>query len=141
VQTLVSLEWATDYFATSRPKSDEWDAADDAERQRYLNWASVLIRSAFVWRVDITDNDQVRIAVCEQALWLMWRPDKYPELLTKGLSSASVGNGAVSASFSKEFIAPLICDEAKTVVNGIGDFIGKIARITTRPLCHGTCES
>ena len=134
MQPLVPLEWATEYFATSRPKADEWDVADDTERQRYLGWASVLIKSAFVWQpyVDIYNDDRVRFAVCEQALWLMRRTDIYPEALTKGIANASVGQ--VSATFSKNFVAPLICEEAKIAVSEIGIFVDKMGRIETMPL-------
>ena len=136
MQPLVSLEWATEYFVTARPKADEWKNASDTERLQYLNWASVLIKSAFVWKsdVDIENNDRVCMAICEQALWLMRRPDEYPEVLTKGLASGSVGGGAVSATFSKEFVAPLICEEAKLVVSEIGFFVSSMATIKTMPL-------
>jgi len=134
MQPLVTLEWAIDYFMNSRPKADEWDAADDTERRRYLGWASVLIKSAFVFRdgIEIDNDDRVRIAVCEQALWLMRRTDLYPETLTQGIVSASVG--AMSATFSKDFVAPLICEEAKLVIGEMGHFIGSMAIITTKPL-------
>ena len=136
MQSLVSLEWATEYFATSRPKADEWNDASDTERLQYLNWASALIRSAFVWHPDVVveNDDRIRRATCEQALWLMRRPDHYPELLTKGISSASVGSGAASATFSKEFVAPLICEEAKLAVCEIVDEVGGLATIKTMPL-------
>ena len=134
MQPLVSLEWATDYFANSRPKAGEWDTADDTTRRRYLGWASVLIKSAFVFRddVDEEDNDCIRSAICEQALWLIRRPDAYPEVLTKGIVSASVGT--MSTTFSKEYVAPLICEEAKLVIGKLGSFIGNMAIITTMPL-------
>jgi len=136
MQPLVSLEWAMEYFTTSRPKADEWDAANEPERLQYLNWASILLKSAFIWHSDVVvnDNDRIRVATCEQALWLMRRPDQYPEVLTKGLQSASVGNGAASATFSKEFVAPLICEEAKLALCDISDFMGGLATITTMPL-------
>jgi len=134
MQPLVPLEWATEYFATSRPKADEWDVADDTERQRYLGWASVLIKSAFVFHanVDVSNDDRIRVAVCEQALWLMRRTDNYPEALTKGIASASAG--AISATFSKDFVAPLICEEAKLAVAEIGSFVREMAVIKTMPL-------
>ena len=50
MQPLVSLKWAKNYFVRSRPKADEWTAAKDAERKQYLGWASVLIKSAFVFQ-------------------------------------------------------------------------------------------
>jgi hypothetical protein len=128
------LEWATDYFALSRPKAEEWEAEDDAERQRYLNWASALIRSAFVFQadVDINDDDRIRIAVCEQALYLMRRTDAYPEALTKGIVSASIGGA--SATFSKDFVAPLISEEAKLALSEIGQCVRDVAIIKTMPL-------
>ena len=134
LQSLVPLEWATEYFATSRPKAAEWDVADDTERQRYLGWASALIKSAFVWQphVDIYDDDRIRVAVCEQALWLMRRADVYPEALTKGIASASAG--VMSATFSKDFVAPLICEEAKLAVAEIGSFVREMAIVKTMPL-------
>ena len=134
MQPLVSLEWATEYFITSRPKSDEWDAADDVERQQYLGWASERIKSAFKFNadVDIYDNDRVRAATCVQALYLMQTPAEYPDVLTKGIVSASAG--VVSATFSKDFVAPLICEEAKLLIGELGNTIGSMAVITTMPL-------
>jgi len=134
VQALVPLEWATDYFTLSRPKADEWEIADDTERRRYLNWASVLIQSAFVFQadVDISNDDRIRTAACEQALWLMRRTDEYPEALTKGIVSASAGT--VSATFSKDFVAPLIGEEAKLAMSGIGHFVRDMAVVKTMPL-------
>ena len=136
MQPLVSLEWATDFFDNSRPKADEWDAADATDRERYLNWASGQIKSAFVFQtnVDIYDDDRIRMAVCEQALWLMRRPDVYPEILTKGIASGSVGGGAASATFSKDFVAPLICEEAKVLVTEIGQFVHGMGTVKTMPL-------
>ena len=136
MQLLVSLEWATEYFAIFRPKANEWDTANDMERQRYLGWASVLIKSAFVFQedIDVANDDRVRIATCEQALWLMRRTDTYPEVLTKGIVSAAMGGGAASATFSKDFIAPLICEEAKLYVSEIGYFVKSTATVKTMPL-------
>ena len=134
MQSLVSLEWATDYFAFSRPKAEEWDVADDAERQRYMGWASMLMKSAFVFQadVDIEDDDRIRIAVCEQALWLMRRSDQYPDALTKGIANAAIGGA--SATFSKDFVAPLICEEAKLAIGEAGYFAKDVAAIKTMPL-------
>jgi len=134
MQALVSLEWATDYFAHFRPKADEWDVADDSERQRYLNRASVLIRSAFVFQtdVDIENDNRIRVAVCEQALWLMRRTDQYPDALTKGIANAAIGGA--SATFSKDFVAPLICEEAKLAIGEAGYFAKDVAVVTTMPL-------
>ena len=97
-------------------------------------WASVLIKSAFKFRadIDVSNDDRIRTAVCVQALWLMHRTDEYPEALTKGVVSASAGS--VSATFSKDFVAPLICEEAKLAVSKIGRFVRDMAVITTQPL-------
>jgi len=134
MQSLVSLEWATDYFAHFRPKADEWESADDLERRRYLNRASVLIRSAFVFQadVDIDNDNRIRVAVCEQALWLMRRTDQYPDVLTKGIVNAAIGGA--SATFSKDFVAPLICEEAKLAIGEAGYFAKDMAVVTTMPL-------
>jgi hypothetical protein len=134
MQPLVSLKWATGYFARFRPKADEWDVANSADRRRYLNWASVLIRSAFVFQagVDVNSDDRIRTAVCEQALWLMRRTDKYPDALTKGIANASIGSA--SATFSKDFVAPLICEEAKLAIGEAGYFVKDLAVVKTMPL-------
>ena len=134
MQSLVSLEWATDYFAHFRPKADEWSIADDTERRRYLNRASVLIRSAFVFQadVDIDNDNRIRVAMCEQALWLMRRTDQYPDVLTKGIANAAIGG--TSATFSKNFVAPLICEEAKLAIGDAGYFAKDVAVVTTMPL-------
>ena len=134
MQSLVSLEWATDYFAYFRPKAEEWDASDDAERRRYLGWASVLIRSAFVFQPDVEseNDDRIRVAACEQALWLMRRTDQYPDALTKGIVNAAIGGA--SATFSKDFTAPLICEEAKLAIGEAGYFAKDVAVVTTMPL-------
>jgi hypothetical protein len=134
MQALVSLNWATDYFEKSRPKADEWEGADDTERGRYLNWASVLIRSAFVFSadVDMENDERIRVAICEQALWLMRRTDQYPDVLTKGIVSAAIGGA--SATFSKDFVAPLICEEAKLAIGEAGYFVKDLAIVKTMPL-------
>jgi hypothetical protein len=134
MHVLVSLEWATDYFAHFRPKAEEWDGADPAEQRRYLGWASVLIKSAFVFQanVDIDNDDRIRVAVCEQALWLMRRTDQYPDALTKGIVSAAIGGA--SATFSKDFIAPLICNEAKLAIGEAGHCVKDVAIVQTMPL-------
>ncbi|GHT43392.1 hypothetical protein FACS189443_7020 [Planctomycetales bacterium] len=109
MNSLVTMEWADEWFLTSRPQSEEWTAADSATRQQYLNWASSLIRTMFIFPANFDfDNDTVRISTCEQALWLMRRTDAYPELLTMGLSQASAG--PLSVTFDKSFVAPLIAD-------------------------------
>jgi hypothetical protein len=134
MQTLVSLEWATDYFAYFRPKAVEWESANASERRRYLGWASVLIRSAFVFQadVDIENDHRIRVATCEQALWLMRRTDQYPDTLTKGIVSAAIGGA--SATFSKDFVAPLICEEAKLAIGDAGYFAKGLAIVQTMPL-------
>jgi hypothetical protein len=134
MQPLVSLEWAIDYFLSSRPKADEWGNADDTERQQYLNWASGQIKLAFVFSatVDVENDDRIRTAVCEQALWLMRRPDQYPDILTKGIVNASAG--VMSATFSKEFVAPLICEEVKLAIGEAGYLKNSLAVIKTFPL-------
>jgi len=134
MHSLVSLEWATDYFAYFRPQADEWDVANDSERRRYLNRASVLIRSAFVFHadVDIDNDNRIRVAACEQALWLMRRTDQYPDVLTKGISNAAIGGA--SATFSKDFVAPLICEEAKLAIGEAGYFAKDVAVVSTMPL-------
>jgi hypothetical protein len=132
VQALVTLEWATDYFAFFRPKAEEWELADDTERRRYLNWASMLITSAFVFHVDTDNDDRIRMAICEQALWLMRRTDQYPDALTKGIANASIGGA--SATFSKDFVAPLICEEVKLAIGMAGYFAKDVAVVTTMPL-------
>ena len=134
MQALVSLEWSTGYFALSRPKAEEWESAGDAERQRYLGWASVLIKSAFAFPADveIDNDDRIRIAVCEQALWLMRRTDHYPDALTKGIVNAAIGGA--SATFSKDFVAPLICEEAKLAIGEAGHFVKDMAVVKTMPL-------
>ena len=117
-----------------RPKSDEWDATDNAERYKYLNWASTLIKSAFAFHanVEVDNNEKVRVAVCEQALWLMRRTDQYPDVLTKGIVNASVG--PMSTTFSKDFIAPLICQEVKLILAEIATFICNRGVVRTMPL-------
>ena len=116
--------------------AEEWDRADNTQRQRYLNWASVLIRSAFVFEaeVDIDNDDRIRVATCEQSLWLMRRADHYPDVLTKGIVSAGIGSGAASATFSKDFIAPLIGEEALYALGDAGYLAKNMAFIKTMPL-------
>jgi hypothetical protein len=124
MESIVTLDWAKEWFTVSRPKADEWNNADDSERQKYLNWASSLIRSTFTFPNDFVpeNNDRVRMAVCEQSLWLMRRPDAYPEVLTMGLSQASAG--PLSATFSKDFIAPLICESTVSLIGELGELSG-----------------
>jgi hypothetical protein len=62
----------------------------------------------------------------------MRRTDQYPDTLTKGIVSAAIGGA--SATFSKDFIAPLICEEAKLAIGDAGYFVKDTAVIQTMPL-------
>jgi len=131
----VTLDWADNWFTTSRPKSDEWTNTEPEERQKYLNWSLTLIRTLFVFPNDFDSaNETVKVAVCEQALWLLRRTDEYPPALTQGLSQAAAGS--LSATFDKSFIAPLVYAEVVNLLKSINvDFVGgNENKIESRPL-------
>ena len=53
------------------------------------------------------------------SVWLLkLDPTDYPAALTQGLASGSAG--AVSASFSKDMVAPLVCPTAVSLVGVLG---------------------
>ncbi|MDR3235017.1 MAG: hypothetical protein LBT46_15380 [Planctomycetaceae bacterium] len=119
----VPLEFATDYIASSIPNAVQWESADETVRQQFLNAAAFVINKAFQFVDDFSLNtpDDLKIAVCFQTVWMMRYPDRFPEALTKGLSNASAG--ALSAAFSKDFVAPMVCDDAILAVGSYGEYI------------------
>lgn len=126
----VSLADAESYFAL-RLRSDLWNAANEEIKSQALAQASFLISGAFTFydtAYSIEDDvvvwdDRITAAICEEALFLLkGDPTELPEALTKGIVSASAG--AVSATFDKSFVFPLICEAAKTLVGDLGYYLG-----------------
>jgi hypothetical protein len=79
-------------------------------------------------------SETVKVACCEEALWLMRRSDEYPAALTNGLSQASAGS--LSATFDKSFVAPLVADRIIQPLTEIGlNYIGGSGNtLLTQPL-------
>lgn len=119
----VTLSQAEKYFK-NRLHADVWDNASETDKTKALSWACVIIQNAFLWEDSAIDAEgewavPVRYGVCEQALWLLkLDPTDYPAALTQGLASGSAG--AVSASFSKEMVAPLVCASAISLIGTLG---------------------
>ena len=119
----VPIEFAEAYFE-NRLHADAWTSASETDKTKALSWASVIIQNAFLWEDSAIDTEgewavPVRYGVCEQALWLLkLDPTDYPAALTQGLASGSAG--AVSASFSKDMVAPLVCPTAVSLVGVLG---------------------
>lgn len=118
----VSLETAEKYFA-NRLHANAWSAASDEDKQRALAWGASIIRNGFLWEDEAYSETEWAIpvvyGVCEEALWLLKiDPTEYPVALTKGLASGNAG--AVSATFSREFIAPLVCSAAVSLIGVLG---------------------
>ena len=125
----LTTEWANPYFA-KRLRSDVWDSASGDDRTKALTMATNMILSSFQFTDEAFFKDEndlddcvepIKMAIAEQALWLLKvDPTNYPELLTLGLASGSVGS--VSATFRRDFIAPLICAVAKQLIGDYGTF-------------------
>ena len=118
----VTIEFAEAYFE-NRLHADAWTSASDTDKAKALTWADTIIQNGFQWEQGAyTDTDwavPVQYAVCEEALWLLKiDPTEYPAALTQGLASGSAG--AVSASFSKEMVAPLVCASAISLIGTLG---------------------
>ena len=131
----VELQQAEQYFL-KRLHAETWTNAAEEERSKALSTALTLMKGAFVFAETayflnvatgaVVWNPRVVAAVCEQALHLMKvDPTEYPSLLTMGISEAEAGGA--SAKFDKSFVAPLVCDAAKTIVGDLGTFIGGAA--------------
>ena len=127
----VEFSQAERYFAT-RLNAKIWEESDEADRSKALSTAQTLISGAFVFAenayfVDATTNagtwsPRVVAAVCEEALHLLkCDPTTAPNVLTMGISEA--GAGGASAKFDRAFVAPLICDAAKTLIGELGTFV------------------
>ena len=126
----MTLNWANAYCA-NRLYSETWDSADDARRAKSVRMATNMILACF----DFADGaffindageedcvDAVKNGIMEQAIYLLsMDPTKVNELLTMGLASGSAAGA--SATFSKEFIAPLVCDSAKSFIGNYGYFV------------------
>lgn len=126
----VELSQAEKYFAT-RINANLWDEADEANRSKALFTAQALISGAFVFAENayfvaattdaVTWSPRVVAAVCEEALHLLkCDPSTIPNVLTTGISETSAGGA--SAKFDRSFVAPLICDAAKTLIGDLGTF-------------------
>lgn len=118
----VSPEFADSYFR-NRLHTGTWDTATPEDKSKALSWASTIILGSFSWSEFAYSNDlwalPVQYAVCEEALWLLrLDPSEYPEILTKGVSSAKTE--PVQATFSKEFLAPFVCLAARKLVGDLG---------------------
>lgn len=133
----LDLDWANTYFV-NRLRNSIWTSANLEERLSALTMACNIIIPSFTWSAEaffnvekIADDGttetledcatQIKVAIAEQALWLLKvDPTEYPEILTLGIQSGSAGS--VSGTFSKEFIAPLVCPLAKQIIGELGEF-------------------
>lgn len=118
----VTIEFAEAYFA-NRLRADSWNNASETDKAKALSFAAKVIQNAFSWEQDAYTESEwavpVQYAVCEEALWLLKiDPTDYPAVLTKGLVSGNAG--AVSGTFSKEMVAPLVCPAALSLVGILG---------------------
>lgn len=118
----VPIEFAEAYFE-NRLHADAWTSASDSDKAKALTWADTIIQNGFQWEQGAyTDTEwavPVQYAVCEEALWLLKiDPSEYPVILTKGLLSGNAG--AVSGTFSKDMVAPLVCPTAVSLVGVLG---------------------
>lgn len=126
---VLAMDWA-DAYCSNRLYTDKWESADAAKRTQAVCMATKMILASF----DFADGafyvndageddsiDAVKNGIVEQAIYLLSiDPTKVNELLTMGLASGSA-SGA-SATFSREFIAPLVCDAAKSAIGNYGVF-------------------
>ncbi|MDD3587243.1 MAG: hypothetical protein PHQ75_08665, partial [Thermoguttaceae bacterium] len=68
---------------------------------------------------NVVPPDAYIAAVCEQALWVLrLDPAVYPEALIQGIASASAAGS--SATFSRQFVPPLLCPVTQCLLAKIG---------------------
>lgn len=134
----ITLEQANAYFQDERPDATEWNAADDATRQRYLNCSENIILAAFRFPANFLDaEDQTgrnhrrfRNAICEESLHLMQTGAlrKNPKLMM-GIEEA--GAGPLSVTFSKDFDKPLFPELVELLIEGAGAIVSGTNSITS----------
>lgn len=129
---ITSIEFANDYFS-SRLYSEAWDTADESTQKMALNSASDLIEAMFEWKPCAYSvgqdgvrgfSEKIQTAVCLQAAYLMNNnPFEYPSALTKGISKGQVGT--INATFSKDFVTPMIAPGVMDMIGECGVLISK----------------
>lgn len=139
----VAIDDAEKYFET-RLYADKWNDATDGDKRKALATAAFLIGGAFEFRKDAfsvgSDDDtsvvwspRVVAGVCEEALWLLKQdPTTIPNALFLGISNAKAGS--VESTFDKSFVAPLICDAAKTIIGELGTFLEAGGGVYSTPI-------
>lgn len=103
----ISFSEAETYFA-GRPFSDDWEEASNALKIKCLDWAELLLDSAYNWadkafiidnNGEITVHDRLKKALCEEALWLIQYNASYGDSkMVRDIESLSI-NG-INAKFS-----------------------------------------
>lgn len=128
------MEWADAYFQ-NRLHAGKWADASEVDRAKSLAMAGGMIQSSFrfgsgTFHTTVDGGgaeyqdcvDAVKRAICEQALYLLAIDPTEPNpILGMGISSGSAGGA--SATFSKEFTMPLICEAAKLAIGEYGEMI------------------
>ena len=135
----VSDAFANSYFS-ERLYADEWTNADATTRTKALRWAERLVDAGFCWLSGaktkdadgtVVWNDAIFCAVCEEAIHLLKKdPTNIPDVLTKGLASASVGS--VATTFDKKFVVPCLSPACIELVGELGVYIGRNNRVVFR---------
>lgn len=139
MEPLTTVEYADEFFA-KRLNTDVWDAASLELKEKAIQSASDLIRANFVFsetasyvdeKGDVKFVEPVQNAACYQAKYMLATdPYTYPELLTKGFSSATAGPLSVTAD--KSFVPNLLSGEVEQEIGEFGEFIGDTGKGTIK---------
>lgn len=130
MEPLTTVEYADEFFA-KRLNTTDWDTSPLELKEKAIQSASDLIRANFVFSKAASWTDEngdtvfvepVQNAACYQAKYMLSTdPYAYPDLLTKGFSSASAGPLSVTAD--KSFVPKLLAGEVEAEIGEFGNLI------------------
>ena len=139
MEPLTTVDYANAFFA-DRLHTEVWDAATPDDRRKAINTASEFIEKYFVLHEEAFQDGiavyRIQNAVCLQAIYLLGvNPAEYPDVLMKGIASASAG--PLNATFDKSFIPLPIAIGVEEAIGELGTYIGpsESGRVMTLPLC------
>lgn len=139
MEPLTTVEYADAFFA-KRLNTTNWDLAVYELKEKAIQSASDLLRANFVFSetASLIDENGVTVfvepvqnAACYQAKYMLTNdPYAYPELLTKGFSSATAGPLSVTAD--KSFVPNLLAGEVEQEIGEYGEFTGDTGKGTIK---------
>ena len=111
-----------DEYLAKRPKNDEYFELDCCEQEKYITFSQTLIDLFYKTAgVEVADTDLAKI-YGEESIYLIQNSMVFEELVQKyeGLSSVSVGNGAVTCTVNYDDRISLISPIVRAMLNRLG---------------------